>query len=263
MTRTPDRPTLPAKLAAALVAGALALTPVLTTPAQALFGFGGGGGGRIVYDPQNHAENILSAARALEQINNQIAQLQNQAQMLVNDAAHLASLPHSSLARLQAAIGETQGLLAEAESLAFDVATIETAFARDYGTAATEGDFDAMIAGARDRWETSVAGIKETLRVQAGVVSNIESVRTQMDTLVRKSQGAAGALQVAQAGNQLLALQSAQITDLTAAIAAQNRADALEAARVATAEAQSRESLARFLDYGEGYSPGTARLFRD
>ena len=102
MTRNPERPARPRKLAAALMASALVLTPVLTTPAQAFFF---GGGGRIVYDPRNHAENILSAARALEQINNQIAQIQNQAQMLMNDALNLANLPHSSLAQLQDAIG--------------------------------------------------------------------------------------------------------------------------------------------------------------
>ena len=258
MTRNPDRPAHPLKLATALMVGTLALTPVLTTPAQAFFF---GGGGRIVYDPQNHAENILSAARALEQINNQIDQIQNQAQMLVNDALNLANLPHSSLAQLQDAIGETQRLLADAQSLAFDVATIEQAFAQDYGTSAAQGDFDAMITGARERWETSVADFEDALRVQAGVVGNIDGARSQMDALIRESQGAVGALQVAQAGNQLLALQSTQIADLTAAIAAQNRAETLEAARVASAEAQGRENLARFLDYGGGYTPGTVRLF--
>ncbi|MEJ6394372.1 P-type conjugative transfer protein TrbJ [Gymnodinialimonas sp. 2305UL16-5] len=260
MTRNPDQPAHPLKLAAALMVGTLALTPTLPTPAQAFFF---GGGGRIVYDPQNHAENILSSALALEQINNQIAQIQNQAQMLMNDALNLANLPHSSLAQLQEAIGETQRLLADAQSLAFDVANIEQAFTQDYGTAAAHDDFDEMIAGARERWETSIAGFEDALRVQAGVVGNIEGARTQMDALIRESQGAVGALQVAQAGNQLLALQSTQIADLTAAIAAQNRAEALEAARVASAEAQGRANLARFLDYGGGYSPGTVRFFGD
>ncbi|MEL6753840.1 MAG: P-type conjugative transfer protein TrbJ, partial [Pseudomonadota bacterium] len=144
MTRNPDLPAHPLKLAAALMVGTIALTPVLTTPAYAFF-FGGGVGG-IVYDPRNHAENILSTARALEQINNQIAQIQNQAQMLMNDALNLANLPRSSLAQLQDAIGETQRLLADAQSLAFDVDTIEQAFAQDYGAASAQGDFDAMIA---------------------------------------------------------------------------------------------------------------------
>ncbi len=255
MTRKPDRPSR--KLAAAALVGALALTPVLTTPALAFFG----GGGRIVYDPQNHAENILSAARALEQINNQIAQLQNEARMLMNDALNLAHLPHSSLARLQQAVGETQALLDGAGGLAFDVAAIDEAFAEDYGAAAARDALDAMVEGARRRWEMSVAGFEAALRVQAGVVGNIGAARAEMGALVRESQGAVGALQAAQAGNQLLALQSAQLSDLAAAIAAQNRAVTMEAARAASAEAQAREALARFLDYGGGYEPAPVRLF--
>ncbi|MEX3014001.1 P-type conjugative transfer protein TrbJ [Gymnodinialimonas hymeniacidonis] len=260
MTSKPNPQAKARKLAAALFATTLAVTPILTTQAQAfLFG----AGGRIVYDPQNHAENILSAARSLEQINNQITQLQNQAQMLMNEALNLATLPHSSLGQLQSAIGETQRLLSEAESLAFDVAAIEAAFAEEYGIAAAQGEFDAMIGGARDRWQASVTGFEDALRIQAGVVGNIDGARTQMDALVRESQGAVGALQVAQAGNQLMALQAAQLADLTAAIAAQNSAVSLEAARVASAEAQGRENLTRFLDYGSGYAPSATRLFRD
>lgn len=260
MTRNPDHQTTARKLPATLLVAALAFTSVLSTPAQAfLFG----AAGRIVYDPQNHAENILSAARSLEQINNQITQLQNQAQTLMNEALNLANLPHSSLGQLQSAIGETQRLLSEAESLAFDVSTIETAFAEDYGTAAAQGEFDAMIGSARDRWQASVTGFEDALRIQAGVVGNIDGARSQMAALVRESQGAVGALQVAQAGNQLMALQSAQLADLTAAIAAQNSAVSLEAARVASAEAQGRENLTRFLDYGSGYAPGSTRLFQD
>jgi P-type conjugative transfer protein TrbJ len=51
----------------------------------------------IVFDPNNYAQNVLTAARELQQINNQITSLQNQAQMLINQAKNLASLPYSSL----------------------------------------------------------------------------------------------------------------------------------------------------------------------
>src|SRR6185369_5499304 len=50
----------------------------------------------IVFDPNNYAQNVLTAARELQQINNQITSLQNQAQMLINQAKNLASLPYSS-----------------------------------------------------------------------------------------------------------------------------------------------------------------------
>jgi len=243
--------------AALLLSSAITLSPATAPPAHALFG----GFGAIVYDPTNHAENLLTAARMLEQINNQIAQLQNEAQMLANQARNLASLPFSSLSRLQSSVQETQRLLGEAQRIAHDVAEIDRAFTEDYGAAAARGDFDQMMAGARGRWETSVAGLEDSLKVQAGVVGNIETARAVMGALVAESQAATGALQAAQAGNQLLALQSGQIADLTAAIAAQNRAQALETARRVSAEAQGRENLARFLDYGSGYEPTTVRMF--
>ena len=83
------RPLRAALLGSALLALPL---PVSVTPAQAQW---------TVFDPWNYAQNILSAARALDQINNQIASLQNEAQMLINQARNLASLPYSSLMRLQ------------------------------------------------------------------------------------------------------------------------------------------------------------------
>ncbi|MFZ5610300.1 MAG: P-type conjugative transfer protein TrbJ [Pseudomonadota bacterium] len=243
------------KLAALLMTGAIAFAPM--QPAHALLGFGD-----IVFDPSNYAENVLTAARTLEQINNQIQQLQNEAQMLINQARNLASLRYSSLAQLQATIARTQDLLNEAQNIAYQVSEIETAFNEQYGEAAASGDFADMIASAEARWHNSVASYEDALKVQAGVVDNIERTRSELSNLVAQSQGATGALQAAQAGNQLLALQSQQMTDLTAAIAAQNRADALDAARRASAEAQGRENLSRFLDYGTGYTPTAVSMFR-
>lgn len=40
----------------------------------------------IVFDPNNYVQNVLTAARELQQINNQITSLQNEAQMLINQA---------------------------------------------------------------------------------------------------------------------------------------------------------------------------------
>src|SRR3546814_19946649 len=89
-----------ALVAATILAAPLALAPILTAPAYAQFGFG-----RIVFDPSNYAQNVLTAARTLQQINQQITQLQNEAQMLINQARNLARLPHSSLQQIQQSIG--------------------------------------------------------------------------------------------------------------------------------------------------------------
>ncbi|SIT14940.1 P-type conjugative transfer protein TrbJ [Paracoccus saliphilus] len=239
---------------------AMTLTmPAITSPAHAFFGLGGGP--LIVYDPQNHAENILSAARALEQINNQITSLQNEARMLTNQARNLTGLPHSSLQELQQNVARTQELLGEARNIAFDVEEIDQKFRQDYGTLSADAPEAKLIEDARSRWQSSVGGLQDAMRMQAGVVGNLETQQAEMKTLVEESQGAVGALQAAQAGNQLLALQSQQLGDLTAMLAANGRAEALMAAERATAAEQGRIQRGRFLAPSSGYQPGAARMF--
>lgn len=236
----------------------IALAPVFTTPAHALFGFG-----RIVYDPTNHAENLLTAARTLEQINNQIQSLQNEAQMLINQARNLASLPHSSLQQLQQNVQRTQQLLGQAQNIAFDVQAIDRMFEQDYAKIDLSATDQQLIADARSRWENTVGGLQDAMRVQAGVVGNIDTNRAEMSALVGQSQGATGALQATQAGNQLLALQSQQLSDLIALLAADGRAGALTEAERATAAEQGRIQRERFLTPGSGYQPGNARMFNN
>lgn len=241
---------------ALLVASALslpiAMSPVLAPPAAAQW---------IVFDPRNYIENVLSAARALEQINNQITSLQNEAQMLMNQARNLTSLPYSSLQRLQQSVDRTRQLLGEAQNIAFDVQQIDQAFQTTYGSASLSASDQQLIADARTRWQNTVGGLQDAMRVQATVVGNLDTNRTEMSALVGQSQGATGALQAAQAGNQILALQAQQLADLTALMAANGRAQALsEAERAAVAE-QGREQRRRFLTPGSGYQPGSASMF--
>ena len=240
------------------LAGASALSPMLASPAHAQFGFG-----RIVYDPSNYAQNLLTAARTLEQINNQITSLQNEAQMLINQARNLASLPYSSLQQLQQNVQRTQQLLGQAQNIAFEVGQIDQAFQQQYGNISLSATEQQLVADARSRWENTVGGLQDAMRVQAGVVGNIDSNRAEMAALVGQSQGATGALQATQAGNQLLALQSQQLSDLIALISANGRADALTEAERATAAEQGREQRRRFLTPGSGYQPGNAQMFNN
>ncbi len=236
----------------------VALSPILASPAHAQFGFG-----RIVYDPSNYAQNVLTAARTLEQINNQITSLQNEAQMLINQARNLASLPHSSLQQLQQNVQRTQQLLGQAQNIAFEVGQIDQAFQQQYGNVSLSATDAQLVADARSRWENTVGGLQDAMRVQAGAVGNIDSNRAEMAALVGQSQGATGALQATQAGNQLLALQSQQLSDLIAVISANGRADALTEAERATAAEQGRIQRERFLTPGTGYQPGNAQMFNN
>lgn len=247
-----------ALVAATILAAPLAVSPMLTAPAYAQFGFGG-----IVYDPTNYAQNVLTAARTLQQVNQQITQLQNEAQMLINQARNLASLPYSSIQQLQQSVQRTQQLLKQAQNIAFDIQKIDQAFQTQYGAASLSATDQQLVAGARERWQNTVGGLQDAMRVQAGVVGNIDGQRTEMSALVGQSQGATGALQATQAGNQLLALQAQQLADLTALLAANGRAEALSAAEQAAATEQGREQRRRFLTPGTGYQPGNAQMFKN
>ena len=240
------------KLRARAVASAVALTlAVAAPPACAQW---------IVFDPNNYAQSVLTAARELQQINNQIQMLTNQAQSLVNQARNLASLPMSTLTQLQSSIARTQALLGQAQNIAFNVQQIQQAYSTNYGAAAGAGSTSAMLASAQTRWQNSVGAFQDSLKFQAGVVGNISSNSSAMSSLVSASQSATGALQAAQAGNQLLALQSQQLSDLVAVLSAKSRADALEQARSASTEAQGQQQYKTF-STRTGYVPGSVTMF--
>jgi P-type conjugative transfer protein TrbJ len=241
------------RLRAALAAGVVMTLATAAIPARAQV---------IVYDPSNFSQNVLTAARALQQVNNQILSLQNQANMLVNQAKNLASLPYSSLAQLEQSINQTEQLLTQAQRIAYNVTTINQAFTQSYPQSySSSTSSQQLVADAQTRWQNSLAGFQDAMRVQAGVVQNLNGASTQINALVTSSQSASGALQAAQSGNQLVALQTQQLADLTAVMAAIARAQSLEGARNVANQAQAQQQLANFLSYGQGYRPGSAQMF--
>ena len=237
-------------LRVALVAAPLLACPLAPAAAQ-----------YVVYDPSNYAQNLLQATRALQQVTNQITSLQNEAQMLINQARNLASLPYSSLGALQQSAQRTQQLLGQAQKISYDVGAIDRAFQGQYGSVSLSSSDAALVTQAKSRWETTVAGLQDALRVQAGVVGNLDSGRSQASTLVGQSQAATGSLQAMQAGNQLQALQAQQLSDLTAVVAANGRAQALSEAERATAVSEGQERYRRF-STPSSYQPSAVTMFR-
>ena len=216
----------------------------------------------IVYDPTNFSQNVLTAARELQQVNNEIQSLENQATMLVNQAKNLASLPYSSLAQLEASIQGTEQLLTQAQGIAYNITTIDRAFSQLYPQSYTGSTSNTqLLAGAQTRWQNARAAYQDSMHVQAGVVQNLDNTRTQIDALISSSQSASGALQAAQSGNQLMGMAAQQLADVTAVIAAMARAQSIDGARTLEAQAQAQQQMQNFLNYGAGYQPGSVQMF--
>ena len=241
------------RLRAALAVGSAVVALALPSGASAQW---------IVYDPTNFSQNVLTAARTLQQINNQILSLENQAQMLINQARNLASLPYSALAQLEQSISQTQQLLVNAQRIAYSAASINQAFTQSYPMAYSGSmSSQQLMAGAQTRWQNSLTGYQDAMRVQAGVVQNLDSTRIQINALLQASQSATGALQAAQSGNQLTAMQTKQLADLTAVMAAIARAQSLENARKIENQLMAQQQRTNFLSYGAGYQPGSVQMF--
>ena len=232
---------------------AVLLLAQIAVPAQAQM---------VVYDPSNYVQNVLQAARALQQVNNQITSLQNQTLMLLNQARNLANLPYSSLQAIDQSIARTQQLLRQAQRPTYDINQIDQTFAQIYPqNYAGSTSSQQLFNNAQMRWQNALAAYQQALRVQAGIVQALDTTRSETDALVSSSQSATGILQATQAGNQLVALQTRQLLDLTALIAAQSRARSLDGARSTASDAQAQAQFNQFLSNGQSYQPQTVRMF--
>jgi len=209
----------------------------------------------MVFDPSNYAQNVLTAARALEQINNQIKSLQNEAAMLENMAKHLQRLDFSSLGQMTTALGRIDGLMSQAEGLSFDIARLDSQWRAQYPASYdTPPSTNDLARAARERWQDAMSAFRETMRVQSQIVENVRGDQQLLGDLVNQSQGAVGALQASQAMNQLVALSTKQQMQIQNLMAAHYRAEAQDLARKAQSEEAARETTKRFLGNGKAYS---------
>lgn len=216
----------------------------------------------VVIDPTNLAQNILTAAHTLEQINNQIRQLQNEAQSLMNEARNLASLPFNVVNRLRAYLDTTRQLIAQARGLAFDIQNMDQQFAQLYPeqyAASVSGN--QMFQDAHQRWQNTLQGLQTAMRMQAQVSQNLNQDEGVLADLVDQSQSATGALQAMQATNQLLALQAKQSIQTQQLQLTQGRAASLELARQAAAVERGREVTRRFIGSGTAYTPQSVNFY--
>lgn len=210
----------------------------------------------VVFDPSNYGQNILTAARALEQINNQIRMLQNQAQSLLNQSRNLTTISFPELQALQQTIQQIDQLMGQAQGIQFRVAGLDQQFRSMFPTS-----FNAALTNnqhvidARSRLDTSMAAYRQTMTVQAQVVENISADQATLAGIVQRSQGAEGALQAQQASNQLLALVAKQQFQIQTLMAAQYRADAIERANRNQAQSDAQGATTKFLGSGNAYTP--------
>src|SRR5712692_2144351 len=160
-------------LAALCVTSALALA---VPPAGAQF---------AVIDVANLAQNILTAARTLEEINNQIVQIQQFVQMLQNEARNLTSLPASIVQQLDQSVSQITSLMGQAQGILYTIQNVQTQFQNFYPATISPSASDAqLVANAKTRWQYSLSTFQHTMEVQSQIVQNLSGDQAQLDAVV-------------------------------------------------------------------------------
>lgn len=227
--------------------GVAAISPLAAQPAQAQM---------AVIDPSNLIQNALNAARALQQINNQVTQITNQIRQLENDARNLTRLGETFAPDIMVKLREMDALLNEARGLALRVsetrASLSSLYTGDYrGT-----DVAARAQAAARQMDAARAALQTSLILQAQVTEQLRDDQTTLQALSDASANAGGSLSAQQATNELLAFQAQQSMRLQALLVAESRAEALERARQMEVQAQARAQHDHFFSGAQTAHPG-------
>ena len=233
------------KIIRALLASSV-IAPFIAAPAQAQL---------TVIDPTNLVQNALNAARALEQVRNQVTQITNQIRQLENDARNLTTLGRTFAPDIIGKLGELDALINEARGLALQVndtrAALEGLYTGNYrGT-----DVATRAVQAARQLDNARAALQTSLILQARVTEQLAEDSQILGALADASASATGSLSAQQATNEILAFQAQQAMRLQALLVAQSRAEALERAREMEALAQARAQHAHFFSGARSAHP--------
>ena len=210
----------------------------------------------VVFDPWNYQQNLLTAIRSLEEIQNQVKQLTNEAQALAKMDLNLEQLGSSIGGDLKSSMGEIKSLLDKADGIALSVSATDTEmkklFPSDYASALTN---DQSLKAAKTRWDETLSAFKRSMSLEAKVIENTNEDGNALSDLLSKSSTAIGNLQVQQAGNELIGLSVKQQLQLQNLIAADQRAQSLERARTLASQEESRLRFKTFVGNAQAYTP--------
>lgn len=209
-----------------------------------------------VIDPLNLIQTALNAARALEQINNQVTQITNQVRSLENDARNLTQLGERFAPDFVRQLQELDQLIDTAGGIALQVQETRDALQGLYSGQYAGTDVATRARAAVQQIDASRAALRTSLLVQAKITEQLRSDQGTLQRLSTASANATGALSATQATNEILAFQAEQSMRLQSLLVAQSRAEAVEQARQMEVQAAARAQHAHFFGTAQTAHPG-------
>lgn len=205
-----------------------------------------------VYDPANHVENALQAARALQS-------LTNEAQMLINQARQLAASPYSHLTGASKTLSDIADLAGDVRGVAADISRLEQQFEELYPALVDGLDPAAARAQAKGRAATARATAQDLATTAAELERLAAARESRMSGALSASEAAGGETAAIQSSTQMLAVLAEDLGSLRALMSAQSRLMAEQAARQAAE--RTAGDAARRAFYGHAPAPPAPPAF--
>ena len=208
-----------------------------------------------VFDSPNYQQSLLASARALEQINNQVRQLQNQAQVILRLDQNLRALGPTISPDLQRTLSDIQTQLRGGSGIALRLDATQSGydqlFPRQISTTLSSDD---VSRNAVSWWDEEYAALRRSAMLQGQLADTLDGDARLLADAMARSKNAVGALDVAQAGNELTSLGVKQSLQFESLLAAEQRAHTLARARDLATENEARQRFRTFLGSGSAYT---------
>jgi type IV secretion system protein TrbJ len=192
----------------------------------------------IVFDPTNHIQNVLTAARALEQIRVQTEQLTAQIRSLSQN-------PYNHMGEIGRAMSALTELSDQARGLAGSVQGLERQFEELYPDRPNARNAMERIMASARRIEVARQTAQDAARVAASIDQGRAARSARMVGAMNAAQSADGQTSAIQSSVQALGVMSEQLEGLQALIASQTRLAAEESARRAAERQQAVDAHRR------------------
>jgi P-type conjugative transfer protein TrbJ len=205
-----------------LAAGLVAVSLVAATPVPAQ---------QVVFDPRNHIENALQAARQLES--------------LANEARSLAASPYSHLTQNSQSLRDMAELARTARGLASSVGGLEQQFRDLYPDDLTGTDLMRLLEQGEARTAAALRTAEDVARTAAELERLGQDRSGRLSGALTASETAQGQTAAVQSTNQMLAVLAEDLAALRTIMLAQSRLLAETTAREAADRAAGDEARRR------------------
>lgn len=199
---------------------------------------------QVVFDPRNHIENALQAARQLES--------------LANEARTLAASPYSHLIQNSQSLRDMAELARTARGLASSVSGLEQQFRDLYPDDPGDADLSRLLAQAEARTTAAVRTAEDVARTAAELERLGRGRDQRLTGALSASETAQGQTAAVQSTNQMLAVLAEDLAALRTIMLAQSRLLAEATAREAAGRAAGDEARRRRWAGAGGTPPAPA-----